>query len=118
MGSSQVKAIGEPHPRTWGDYERGCLLTYGGGHHSDGKLEAFQHGMSTVFNLLRAEFPPAETCAAAPDLLEACEAVVEECEATFVDTAEMAPAWVALERQLKDAILKAKPAAQRTKEGE
>jgi len=29
--------------------------------------------MSTVFNLLRAEFPPAEQCKAAPALLDACK---------------------------------------------
>lgn len=30
---SQVSAINEAHPRTWDDFERGCLLTFGGGYH-------------------------------------------------------------------------------------
>lgn len=29
-----------------------CLANYGGGHHTDGHLEAFQHGMETVCNVL------------------------------------------------------------------
>jgi hypothetical protein len=69
---SQATIIGEPQPRTWDDFERNCLATFGGGHRGE-CFEAFQHGMSTVFNLLRAEFPPAERCKAAPDLLEACK---------------------------------------------
>lgn len=60
---SQCTIVGLPQPRTWDDYEKGCLSNFGGGHRSDGHLEAFQHGMSTVFNLLRAEFPPAEELA-------------------------------------------------------
>lgn len=58
---SQVQAFGGPQPKSWGDYETSCLATYGGGHRGP-ELEAFQHGMQTVFNLLRAEFPPAEEC--------------------------------------------------------
>lgn len=73
---SQVQAINEPAPTSWDDYERGCLLTYRGGHHDEPELAAYQHGMGTVFNLLRAEFPPAEQCKAAPDLLAACKAAV------------------------------------------
>lgn len=67
---SQVQAFGGPAIITWDDYENGCLSTYAGGHHTDGHLDAFQHGMSTVFNLLRHEFPPAEQCKASPRLLE------------------------------------------------
>ena len=54
--------------KTWDDYEQGCLDTFGGGHRTDGHLEAFRHGMSTVFNLLRSEFPPAEVCKSAVEL--------------------------------------------------
>lgn len=61
---SQVQVFGEAAPQTWDDYERGCLLTYGGGHHEPETIEAFRHGMQTVFNLLRREFPPAEVCKA------------------------------------------------------
>lgn len=32
---------------------RGCL-DYGGGHHNDGQLEAFHHGIQTVINSLEA----------------------------------------------------------------
>src|ERR1051326_7170259 len=59
---SQVRALGAPAPKTWDDYERGCMDTFAGGHHEDGHLGAFQHGMRTVFSLLKAEFPPAEVC--------------------------------------------------------
>jgi uncharacterized protein YdcH (DUF465 family) len=58
--TSQAQVIGKPPMKTWDDYEQGCLDTYGGGHRFDGQLEAFRHGMQTVFNLLRREFPPAE----------------------------------------------------------
>ena len=74
--TSQVTVIGKPQPKTWDDYEQGCLSTFGGGHRSDGHLDAFHHGMSTVFNLLRGEFPSAEVCKSAPALLGACEAMV------------------------------------------
>ena len=57
---SQVQAFGGPVPKTWDDYEQGCLSTYRGGHHEERELSAFRHGMGTVFNLLRREFPPAE----------------------------------------------------------
>lgn len=70
---SQCQVIGGKPVRTWNDYRAGCLATYSGGHHNDGHLEAFSHGMETVFNLLEAEFPPAEVCKAAPELLNALE---------------------------------------------
>ena len=57
---SQVSCIGMPPPKTWDDYEQGCIGTYRGGHHEPMEAAAFIHGMQTVFNLLRAEFPPAE----------------------------------------------------------
>lgn len=56
---SSVGAINGPQPLTWDDYEQGCLGTFRGGHEGP-EAEAFCHGMQTVFNLLRAEFPPAE----------------------------------------------------------
>ena len=62
---SQAQVIGLSRVKTWDDYEAGCLASFGGGHRSDGHLEAFQHGMKTVFALLKAEFPPAEVCMAA-----------------------------------------------------
>jgi len=65
--SSQAQVIGLPKMKTWDDYEAGCLASFGGGHRSDGHLEAFQHGMQTVFALLKAEFPPAEACKAAAE---------------------------------------------------
>ena len=74
---SQVSAIGEPQPESWDDYERGCLLTYRGGHHDAESLSAFQHGMRTVFNLLRGEFPPAERCKEAERVLDSHALLVE-----------------------------------------
>src|SRR3990167_4833360 len=59
---SQCRTWGEPHPKTWADYRRGCLATYGGGHREQDTIEAFRHGMETVFNLLEAEFPEAYIC--------------------------------------------------------
>jgi hypothetical protein len=72
---SQVTVIGKPQPKSWADYRAGALANYGGGHRTDGHLEAFHHGIKTVFNLLEAEFPPAEQCKSAGELLEALEAV-------------------------------------------
>jgi hypothetical protein len=54
--NSNCQAINEPDYETWADYRRGCLLTFHGG--LDGQaLANFQHGITTVFNLLEAEFP-------------------------------------------------------------
>jgi len=72
---SQVTVIGRPQPKTWDDYRQGALANYGGGHHTDGHLEAFHHGMETVFNLLESEFPDAQKCKAADDLLNALKAL-------------------------------------------
>jgi|GEM_PF-4541161 len=74
---SQVSCVGGHQPKSWDDYERGCLLTFSGGYDGGLGQRAFQHGMQTVFNLLRSEFPPAEQCKAAPLLLEACKAAQE-----------------------------------------
>lgn len=54
---SQIQAIGVPPPKTWQDYRDGCLMTFHGGYHDDVKLDTFQHGMNTVFNLLENELP-------------------------------------------------------------
>jgi len=74
---SQAQIVGKPRMKTWDDYEEGCLASFGGGHRADGHLEAFQHGMSTVFNLLRAEFPPAEVCKVAAGLQNIVERLPE-----------------------------------------
>ena len=75
---SQVRAFGGPAPKSWDDYERGCIATYGGGYRDQRDIDAFHHGMTTVFNLLRAEFPSAEECRHGParerELIAACEA--------------------------------------------
>jgi hypothetical protein len=75
---SQVSCVGFPPPKSWDDYDEGCQLTYSGGHHEKEARDAFKHGMGTVFNLLRAEFPPAEMCKAAPALYAACQALVKQ----------------------------------------
>ncbi len=49
----------------------------------------------------------ARLVAAATDLLEACQAVIDEMEAVFVDTDEMAPEWVAIGNMCREAIAKA-----------
>lgn len=74
QAQSQVSCIGRPQPKTWDDFEQGCMGTFRGGHHDDGELKAFQHGMATIFNLLRGEFPPAEQCKMAANLTRAVEA--------------------------------------------
>lgn len=54
---SQIQSVGTPPPKTWDDYRKGCLSTFGGGYRTKEELEVFQHGMNTVFNLLQAELP-------------------------------------------------------------
>ena len=54
---SQCQAINEQDYKTWGEYRKGCLLTFHGGYQTPNELEAFQHGMNTIFNLLEDEFP-------------------------------------------------------------
>lgn len=85
---SQCQVIGRAPVKTWSDYRKGCLDTYAGGHRNDGHLEAFQHGMETVFNLLEAEFPPAEQCKVLPELIEALLGVLNS--AVHPDTARRA----------------------------
>jgi hypothetical protein len=60
-GFSQVRGIGEAKPKTWDDLERMALATYGGGYRTDDERAIFHHGISTVFNMLRNEFPPLES---------------------------------------------------------
>lgn len=54
---SQCQVIGKPQPKTWDEYEQNCISTFGGGYHEQDDLRIFQHGMRTIFNLLRNEFP-------------------------------------------------------------
>jgi hypothetical protein len=81
FGYSQCQAVGEPSPKTWDDYERGCLMTYGGGHREPETIAAFKHGMGTIFNLLRDEFPEAHLCKRASELKAACDKALD----TLVD---------------------------------
>lgn len=59
---SQAQVIGRPKPQTWDEYESGCMATFHGGYRDPKMLDAFQHGMETVFNLLRHEFKEASEC--------------------------------------------------------
>ncbi len=60
MKLSQAQVIGMPRMKTWDDYRHGCLTSFGGGYKEQRELDIFHHGIETVFNLLQAEFPPAE----------------------------------------------------------
>lgn len=62
----------KPHPQTWDDYRDACLRTYGGGYQPADEREIFHHGIETVFNFLSAEFPEAQTCLVANQLLTMC----------------------------------------------
>lgn len=55
---------------TWDDFEAQTNATYGGGHHNDGKMDAYRHGINTVFNVLRAAFP------SGPDKMRETEVVL------------------------------------------
>lgn len=79
---SQCHTVGTPPPRSWNDYEKGCIGTFGGGYRTKEEREIFHHGMSTVFNLLRGEFPPAGACKNSGLLLAACEATVSDIDRT------------------------------------
>lgn len=74
--TSQAQVIGRPPMRTWDDYEQGCLATFSGGYRGR-DADTFRHGMSTVFNLLRSEFPEASVCKVSPRLLEALRDLAE-----------------------------------------
>ena len=75
---------------SWDDYEAGCLNTYGGGYREGPEILAFQHGMQTVFNLLRAEFPPADLCKATTARLAALERERDEARGLL----KMAYRWI------------------------
>lgn len=77
MSLSQAQVIGRPKMKSWDDYEQGCLASFGGGYCKEEDRAIFHHGMETVFNLLRSEFPRAEACKASGDLLEACKLLLQ-----------------------------------------
>lgn len=56
----QCQPFGYTKPLTWDDYEAQCMATYSGGHRDELSREAFRHGMGTIFNMLRNEFPSPE----------------------------------------------------------
>lgn len=103
---SQATIVGLSQPKTWHELERGCLATFGGGHRG-AEYEAFQHGMSTVFSLLRAEFPPAEVCKAAPDLLDVLIESLPYIEMAEHDEAYKCGAVRAVVNRIRAAISKA-----------
>jgi len=84
MSLSQAQVIGRPKVKTWDDYEQGCLAAFSGGYRSAEDVETFQHGMRTVFNLLRNEFPPAELCRRMANLYFAGKQQAAEREAAIV----------------------------------
>lgn len=51
-------------------FRESLLSTYAGGHHCDGKLDAFQHGMDTVCNCLEQSYGAVETYLREHGLLE------------------------------------------------
>jgi len=66
-----------PSNEAWKDARKGFLASYAGGHHDDGMLPAFQHGMNTVFNVLDSCYSPPEICRTAhKDLSWAIELLV------------------------------------------
>ena len=65
---SQADVFGRKPAETWTELEQACTETFNGGHHTDEAKGIFDHGMGTVFNLLRAEFPPIGVCKSAPTL--------------------------------------------------
>lgn len=68
LARSQCQPFGADPPRTWDDYESSCIATYRGGHEG-AEGAAFVHGMKTVFQLLRKEFPEAYACKRSGELL-------------------------------------------------
>lgn len=45
---------------TWDQEESGAIRTYGGGYQKNEERNIFHHGMSTVYNCLRAHYPQPE----------------------------------------------------------
>lgn len=85
---SQISCIGEPQPKTWDDYERGCLSTFHAGYGPDEGdfLRAYQGGMRTVFSLLREEFPQPGRIAALERRLAKLVEAAEEYVAVSIPT--------------------------------
>lgn len=54
---------------TWDDFETSINATYAGGHHDDGMLDAYRHGINTVVNVLKAKWLEG------PDMLDACKSM-------------------------------------------
>ena len=73
--------------KTWNDYLEECL--------SEARTPSIRIGVRRAFDKIEAEFPAAEVCRAAPDLLKAVEANVSWFEAedkhlgTFHDRMDM-----------------------------
>lgn len=100
---SQVQAIGAAAPQSWDDYDQGCQLTFGGGYRTEPELDIFRHGMGTVFNLLRHEFPQAQLCKAAPQLLSALKLLLTEVHLSGNGSARDF-GWAAAVKASEDAI--------------
>ena len=78
---SQYHIIGEPVANSWDTVESQCLSTFGGGHRDNEKeLEAYRHGMQTIFNVLRDEFQFVRK--AKPEETKEGKKPCEECDAT------------------------------------
>lgn len=66
-GRSQSDPVGAPPATSWKEKRERCHMTFGGGYSDAPSLEAFRHGMDTVFNLIEAEFPPLDQLIAMQD---------------------------------------------------
>jgi hypothetical protein len=60
---------------TWEEYEQNINRSYAGGHHTDGKLDAYRHGINTAMNCIRSSLPPPRTCQAAAEMLKLLKAI-------------------------------------------
>ena len=75
--AGQATIIGKAKPRTWQELSQDCQAVFGGGHHTDGGLEAFHHGIRTAFNVVEDVVPPlAEVIAMKAELAAREERVV------------------------------------------
>lgn len=63
--------------------------------------------METVFNLLESEFPPAEHCKAATDLLKACQALLAAGSCHAVGCSHVEETCSCHKKLAKEAITKA-----------
>lgn len=50
----QWNCIGQKPAETWETMRESCHMTYNGGHRTQEAIDAFHHGMDTVFNCLTA----------------------------------------------------------------